>query len=609
MKVHFEISDRHKSRVEVHFPYNPNAVILIKEIAGARFVGREKGGPYWTLPLDVQVMREARRLFGKAMVLGPRLVEWGREQVRTENKLSRMASARDASLRRAPDVIPDTIETLRDYQRVGAAFIAQGRSVLLADHPGLGKTRQAIVAIYEAGIDQGSHLVVAPKSGLFTVWQKEIEELATGEVFIAPESGRKAREKMVQEFIDCPAETKWLVVNPAMVRMKKEKVYDAQGDPKLDKNFNEVVRLTPVFPEIHNIEWNSITLDEISHRSGASIKNPTTLTAKAIYSLNLKDNALRIAMSGTPMTNRPIDLWGILHWLDPDRYSSKWDWANRYLTVTDNGFGKKIGGVDPNREEDLWESLTPYVLRRTKPEVAKELPLKNIIDRWVPFGSKKHEKQYREMAAEAQVRIGDENVSATSVLAELTRLKQFADARYEESREGKRIRPTTDSGKFDELLEILEERGILDDEGDSKVVVFSQFSQVVESWATALRDTEKVDVATLTGSTTKKGERQRIQDAFQGDGGPRVLFMTTTAGGVSITLDRADTVVIVDETWSPTEQEQAEDRVHRISRIHPVDVYYLRTEGTVEEYIMEQVADKAEIHKRILDVRRGLRLA
>lgn len=607
MKVHVEVSERHKARAEVHFPYDPSAVMLVKEIAGARFVGKDKGGPYWTIPLDLQMMREARRLFGKAMVLGPKITEWGRRQVERESVLSGLSDAGDATLERLPDALPTLAGALRDYQRSGVAFGSAGRSVLIADQPGLGKTLEAIGAIYEAGQEAGAHLVIAPKSSLFTVWKKELEKWATGEVYVSPERGRKAREDMIAAFRASKAETKWLVVNPSLVRMKKEKVYNADGSPKLTKKFTQEIRLIPQFPEIHAVKWSSITLDEVSHRSGASIKNPDTLTAKAIYDLDTVEGALRIALSGTPMTNRAIDLWGILHWLDPDRYSSKWNWAEHFLEIENNGFGKKIGKVRDDREHDLWQSLTPYVLRRTKGEVAQELPPKNIIDRWCDFGSVKHQKQYTEMADEAQVRIGEENISATSILAELTRLKQFSNSRYEADNAGN-IVPTTDSGKFDELLEILEERGILDGEGDSKIVVFSQFSQIVDAWAEALRTEHKVEAMTLTGATTKKGERQRIQDTFQSDGGPRVLFMTTTAGGVAITLDRADTVVLVDETWSPTEQEQAEDRVHRISRVHQVDVYYLRTEGTVEEYIMEQVADKAQVHSRILDVRRGLRL-
>lgn len=113
-----------------------------------------------------------------------------------------------------------------------------------------------------------------------------------------------------------------------------------------------------------------------------------------------------------------------------------------------------------------------------------------------------------------------------------------------------------------------------------------------------------VDVVTITGAVNKRGERAAIQKAFQAQGGARVIVMTTTAGGVAITLDAADTVIFMDEMWSPADMEQAEDRVHRASRIHQVTIYYLRTVDTIDDYRMETVGSKAELHKEVLDIRR-----
>lgn len=106
----------------------------------------------------------------------------------------------------------------------------------------------------------------------------------------------------------------------------------------------------------------------------------------------------------------------------------------------------------------------------------------------------------------------------------------------------------------------------------------------------------------------KKGESQRIQDAFQAEGGPRVLVMTTQTGGVSITLDRADSCIFIDETWLASEMEQAEDRLHRASRMHNVTVYTVRTRGSIDEYIFEVVYEKGATAEEIMDGRRKLRL-
>jgi SNF2 family DNA or RNA helicase len=110
----------------------------------------------------------------------------------------------------------------------------------------------------------------------------------------------------------------------------------------------------------------------------------------------------------------------------------------------------------------------------------------------------------------------------------------------------------------------------------------------------------------ITGDT-KQSERTRIVERFQrGENPPRVLVITTTAGGVAITLDRAESVHIMDETWDPDDQSQLEDRVHRISRIHQVTVYKYRSLGTIEELIHKRVGDKQLTNETIMDVRRQM---
>jgi SNF2 family DNA or RNA helicase len=108
----------------------------------------------------------------------------------------------------------------------------------------------------------------------------------------------------------------------------------------------------------------------------------------------------------------------------------------------------------------------------------------------------------------------------------------------------------------------------------------------------------------LTGKTTKKGERTRLVRGFQ-NGDYRVLVVSTMAGGVSITLDRADTVHVLDETWVPDDQDQLIDRIHRASRIHQVTAYFYRTRNTLEEYINEVNQEKAFTNENVLDIRRN----
>jgi SNF2 family DNA or RNA helicase len=141
---------------------------------------------------------------------------------------------------------------------------------------------------------------------------------------------------------------------------------------------------------------------------------------------------------------------------------------------------------------------------------------------------------------------------------------------------------------------------------DNVAVVASQHEETVSMVHRYLNE-HGIPAAKITGKVTRKGERTRLVRQFQ-KGELKVMCMTTTAGGVAITLDRADTVHILDETWNPDDQEQLEDRIHRLSRVHQVVCYYYRSLETIETYIQEVAGGKAITNREILDLRRnGLR--
>jgi SNF2 family DNA or RNA helicase len=169
--------------------------------------------------------------------------------------------------------------------------------------------------------------------------------------------------------------------------------------------------------------------------------------------------------------------------------------------------------------------------------------------------------------------------------------------------------PSEDSGKLEPLLDRLAENGIdpNDMEGDSVAVIASQFSSVV-NMVHGYLNKKGIKAVKITGET-KDEERQVNQMLFRTDGNrvkgsARVIVMTTTAGGVAITLDLADNVHILDETWVPDDQEQLADRVFNASRMKQVGVYVYRSMGTVEQYIQQVNVDKGKINKEILDLRR-----
>ena len=308
-----------------------------------------------------------------------------------------------------------------------------------------------------------------------------------------------------------------------------------------------------------------------------------------------------MALSGTPMGGKPVNLWPVLHFLDPEEFTSKWRWAENWLYIDNNGYGASFGEVRKELRPEFDKYITRYMLRRTKAEVYKDLPPKTYVPIWVEMGPKQA-KQYKEFALAAEVKIEEDKLYATSILAEYMRLKQFAISyskiEWIDRAEGKyKVIPdgTVDSGKLEALEELLEERGVFDDAQDveEQIVIFSQFSVVVD-WVCKWLMDKGVEPLKITGKVGQRG-RNEAQRKFQANKA-KVIVMTTTAGGVSITLDAADTVIFMDETWVPDDQEQGEDRIHRVSRIHNVTCYYLRTTGTIEEYIEKRVARKQNVN-------------
>lgn len=619
---------RSGDKVEIFFRYDPDNVKAIKQVPGAKFVPKDKGGPHWEVNLEITIMRRLREEFGQFLVLGEALKEWGREAVARERNLHALGSTDDVPIEdlQIGTKLPKLAEWFRPYQRADVKFLA-ATSALNLNQPGLGKTTEIIGAIFEADLEHGPHLVVAPKTSLNTVWRMEIERWTEDlekphEVITYHGDMTKAeRQAALDEFAACIEDEwpVWFVTNPDTIR--------AGNQPK--------------------IEWATFTIDEY-HKTGLTNATGSTDRKKGTqFSHAVRDikSERRYAITGTPMGGKPIKLWGALWFLYPGQFKSKWHWADTWLEVQSNGFGKEIGSIKQGREDEFYAALAPFAIRRLKSEVLPQLPAKQYVDVWCDMTTKQA-KQYRDMAEDSELMIEEESMNALGILSEYTRLKQFANA-YVDQIDGKmgrcprcsgtgekerenqetgemekipcprclgkgetilyKLIPSEESGKLPALWERLNEVGIDvgdDDSGDACAVISTQFkgmAEMVHGWLV-----KKGIKAELITGDVKEEERVRIQQAFQAGGpaAPRVVVMVTTAGGVAITLDRADTVHILDETWNPDDQEQLEDRVHRASRMHQVTCYYYRSKGTVEQGIYELNVEKSAINREILDIRR-----
>jgi SNF2 family DNA or RNA helicase len=243
-------------------------------------------------------------------------------------------------------------------------------------------------------------------------------------------------------------------------------------------------------------------------------------------------------------------------------------------------------------------ALRPYYLARTKAKAAPDLPPivyagtpaiaggMNCV--WVKMDTQQ-EKAYKDMARMATARVSGGICLANGVLAEITRLRQLANA-YGKMTGPSTMVPIAPSGKIDWIMQFLLER----QEGNGKFIIASSFTEMVELVAMTIKASKQMDyeVMTLTGNTTPKG-RVTLQERFQDpDDGLRVIVLNSKAGGEAITLDRADDLIAVDLPWTSDEFVQLENRAHRVSRIHNVTVHRLASEGTIDQWLATLTDDQ-----------------
>jgi SNF2 family DNA or RNA helicase len=614
---------------------------------------------YWTVPLSIESCKLLKEKFGSRLVVGQSLRRWANGVQSSRAYMARLASQSDAKLENLPRVAPRLAKAMRvrRYQRVGTRFVADNPATLIADDPGLGKTLIAMGGILEAEIP-GPYLVVAPKTAADSVWRREIMRWLPPEhkPIIVPEMrARRERRLRLTRF----GSHTWLIVHPEMVLVQswlechecdKRSVDKGKQSRTLECGHIKTRKtkhvLEPSYVRLFEIEWGAIVIDE-SHESLIRRSGVPTQRRRGLDLLKLRPDGIRLAMSGTPFDSKPHQLWGTLNWLDPGQYSAFHRWSELYWQK--GGYtGYQIGEFRKDREKMLWDSLSAIALRRTKTEVAPDLPPKMEIgtpldpaDPASPVGvwlemDGKQAKAYEEMETLSATELESGRLEAVTALAELTRLKQLAcsygdittkmvrvsceKAQFphsprncESGGEHKEVRylyvPALPSNKFNWIAENLEEWGYPKNPL-TKVVIVSFYTGILELFAKGLEKhfKTKPDNPLCTGITgqTPPKQRRAIIDRFNEPGGPQVMMLNVKAGGTAITLDTADRMIFISETRIPDQQKQAEDRIHRVSNPRQCMYYYLRSVGTVDVGTAIVNQEMIQDTHRLLDARRGV---
>lgn len=438
-------------------------------------------------------------------------------------------------------------EGLFPHQVEGVAFLLGRRRAILADDMGLGKTRQSIIAITQAA-PAGPWLVVVPAS-VKRNWAREIEAARPGDPVLVVGSDTPL----------VPTHGAWVVVNYDLLAKRRA--------------------------ALAALRWTGVIFDEAHY-----LKNHTSQRSRlAREIINAAPDAVVHALTGTPLTNRPRDLFPLLQLVGHPMGRSILSFAKRYCDASHNGFGWVTDGA--SNLEELTLQLQGVMLRRTKEDVLDLPPkLRTWLPVRVPEGTGRREmrrvletliagslQRARGVVAGDRTRKhrGPEFEARVRLLAELTKARhQVARAKA----------PTT--------IEFVE--GVVA-QGE-KAIVFSSFDEPAKRIAAHFGER-----AVLLTGTTPAAQRQRLVDRFQQDQGVHVFVANLVAGGVGLNLTAARQVVFNDLDWVPANHWQAEDRAYRIGQSGTVNVTYLTAEGTVDEFVSHALRVKSALIDAVVE--------
>ena len=444
--------------------------------------------------------------------------------------------------------------TLRPYQLQGLSYLNFLREYkfggILADEMGLGKTIQTLSFLQymkEKGL-QGPNLIIVPTSVLPN-WERE-----------------------AQKFVP---------------DMKRLLIYGARRENKLKKIKDAELVMTTYallrrdLDELMKYEYNSIILDEAQN-----IKNPNTITARSVRKLNAK---FRLCLSGTPIENNLLELWSLFEFLMPGFLGSQ--------HAFQKGFVKPIKDGDQETLEYLRARVKPFILRRTKSEVAKDLPPKvenvyysALLDEQMEL----YAALAKKLKEQVMQKVDEKGIAGSqmSILDALLKLRQICCHPGLLKLDMPGVNTNIPSGKFEAFKDLV--TNIIED--GHKVLVFSQFVQmlhIIRSWL----NMNKIPFAYLDGSSKDRFEQV---DRFNNDPNIPIFLISLKAGGTGLNLTSADYVIHYDPWWNPAVENQATDRTHRIGQTKQVFAYKMICENTVEEKILKLQEQKKGVAEAII---------
>lgn len=455
--------------------------------------------------------------------------------------------------------LPDGLKAeLRPYQHAGYAWLhtlwTAGLGGVLADDMGLGKTLQTIALLEYAraagDLDDKPILVVAPSSVVGT-WVSEAAKFAP-DLRVVPVVQTSAR-RGGQALGDQISGAHVVVTSYAVLRL------DAEA--------------------FHALSWRGLVLDEAQN-----VKNHQSKTFHAAKRVGAP---FTLAITGTPLENSLMDLWAMFALAAPGLYPRPEQFTAIYRKPIESG-------DKPERLDQLRRRIRPLMLRRTKSEVATDLPDKQIQVQNITLGTKHSTFYRRHLQRERQRMLGlleDPEANRIAILAALTRLRQLAlDPSLVDQEYAARELPAKLAFLVEQIQEVSAE--------GHRALVFSQFTRFLGRARDALENAG-LSTAYLDGSMTAKARQKEIDGFRAGD--QAAFLISLKAGGTGLTLTEADYVFVLDPWWNPAAEAQAIDRAHRIGQDKPVTVYRLVSAETIEEKVLALQERKRDLFTQVVD--------
>lgn len=453
-----------------------------------------------------------------------------------------------------------------EHQLEGFNYGMSHERWLLGDEQGLGKTKQAIdIAVARKQSENFTHcLIICGKNNLKWNWRNEIQIHSNEKSHIL---GQRVRKKTGEIYIGS----------------NKDKLSDIQNLDNIDAYFIitnvETLRDSDITAEIESWLHDSDGIQMVIADEVHAMKNPASQQGKAFIKL---DADVRIAMTGTPMMNTPLDLYIILRWLGYEKHA--FGAFKRHYAVFGGYGGYEIVGY--RYLDELEEQLQSIMLRRLKDEVL-DLPEKTYIEDYVDM-LPKQAILYKEVKNEISANV-DQIEMSPNPLAMMIRLRQTTGCPSILSSS------VTQSAKLDRMEEIIDDTIA----NKRKLIIFSNWTSITDAVEQRLQE-KNINYAIITGNTSDS-ERPKMVDKFQNDPDCKVIVGTTGAMGTGLTLTAASTMILLDEPWSMALREQAVDRAHRIGQKNNLTVYTIMCKGTIDERIHKLVYDKGAMSDWIVD--------